>query len=238
MVGMMRAHMADPHIVRKLEAGEADRIRPCVGASYCINRLYLGLEALCLHNPATGREETIPHARDPRRPGRRDGSSWWVAGRPASRRRGSPPNAVTPSSLLEAAPGTRAARSAWRPGRPPGASDLIGITDWLAVGVPAPRRGAPARARSSEADEVLALTPGRRHRGDGRLAADAGPRRGRRPGRQHLGHHRRVRHAVDRRRPRVRRPRDGGGPVVRRAAGRRRLARASSSRRIATSGTR
>ncbi len=61
MVGMMRAHMADPHIVLKLQAGEADRIRPCVGASYCINRLYLGLEALCLHNPATGREETIPH---------------------------------------------------------------------------------------------------------------------------------------------------------------------------------
>jgi 2,4-dienoyl-CoA reductase-like NADH-dependent reductase (Old Yellow Enzyme family) len=61
MVGMTRAHMADPHIVRKLEAGEADRIRPCVGASYCINRLYLGLEALCIHNPATGREETIAH---------------------------------------------------------------------------------------------------------------------------------------------------------------------------------
>ena len=65
MVGMMRAHMADPHIVAKLERGEADRIRPCVGASYCINRLYLGLEALCLHNPATGREETIPHVTTP-----------------------------------------------------------------------------------------------------------------------------------------------------------------------------
>src|SRR4029079_16483592 len=41
MVGMMRAHMADPHIVRKLEAGQSDRIRACVGASMCINRLYL-----------------------------------------------------------------------------------------------------------------------------------------------------------------------------------------------------
>ena len=60
MVGMMRAHMADPHIVRKLEAGQADRIRTCVGASYCINRLYLGLDSLCIQNPATGREETIP----------------------------------------------------------------------------------------------------------------------------------------------------------------------------------
>lgn len=60
MVGMTRAHMADPHIVAKLERGEADRIRPCVGASFCINRLYLGLDALCLHNPATGRELTVP----------------------------------------------------------------------------------------------------------------------------------------------------------------------------------
>jgi NADPH-dependent 2,4-dienoyl-CoA reductase/sulfur reductase-like enzyme len=58
---MVRAHMADPHIVRKLEAGEEGRIRPCVGASYCLNRIYIGLDALCLHNPATGREELIPH---------------------------------------------------------------------------------------------------------------------------------------------------------------------------------
>jgi 2,4-dienoyl-CoA reductase-like NADH-dependent reductase (Old Yellow Enzyme family)/thioredoxin reductase len=61
LVGMVRAHMADPHIVRKLEAGEEGRIRPCVGASYCLNRIYIGLDALCLHNPATGREELIPH---------------------------------------------------------------------------------------------------------------------------------------------------------------------------------
>jgi N-methyl-L-proline demethylase len=71
LVGMVRAHIADPHIVRKLEAGEEDRIRPCVGASYCINRIYIGLDSLCLHNPATGREQLIPHvappAPDPRR---------------------------------------------------------------------------------------------------------------------------------------------------------------------------
>jgi NADPH-dependent 2,4-dienoyl-CoA reductase/sulfur reductase-like enzyme len=61
LVGMVRAHIADPHIVRKLEAGDEDRIRPCVGASYCINRIYVGLDSLCLHNPATGREQLIPH---------------------------------------------------------------------------------------------------------------------------------------------------------------------------------
>jgi NADPH-dependent 2,4-dienoyl-CoA reductase/sulfur reductase-like enzyme len=62
MVGMTRAHIADPHIVAKLTRGEEDRIRPCVGAGYCIDRIYVGGDALCLHNAATGRERTMPHA--------------------------------------------------------------------------------------------------------------------------------------------------------------------------------
>jgi 2,4-dienoyl-CoA reductase-like NADH-dependent reductase (Old Yellow Enzyme family)/thioredoxin reductase len=61
MVGMTRAHMADPHIVRKIMSGEEHAIRPCVGANYCLDRIYQGGEALCLHNPATGRELTMPH---------------------------------------------------------------------------------------------------------------------------------------------------------------------------------
>ncbi len=65
LVGMVRAHMADPHIVQKLQAGEEDRIRPCVGASYCLNRIYVGLDALCIHNPATGREQLVPHLSPP-----------------------------------------------------------------------------------------------------------------------------------------------------------------------------
>lgn len=62
MVGMTRAHIADPHIVRKIEAGEEHRIRPCVGATYCLDRIYEGGEALCIHNAATGREGSMPHA--------------------------------------------------------------------------------------------------------------------------------------------------------------------------------
>ena len=61
MVGMTRAHMADPHIVRKIIAGQEDTIRPCVGATYCLDRIYQGGMALCIHNPSTGREETQPH---------------------------------------------------------------------------------------------------------------------------------------------------------------------------------
>ena len=61
MVGMTRAHMADPHIVRKIEQGREEDIRPCVGATYCLDRIYQGGMALCIHNAATGREETMPH---------------------------------------------------------------------------------------------------------------------------------------------------------------------------------
>jgi NADPH-dependent 2,4-dienoyl-CoA reductase/sulfur reductase-like enzyme len=61
MVGMTRAHMADPHIVRKIMQGQEDTIRPCVGANYCLDRIYQGGEAYCIHNPATGRELTMPH---------------------------------------------------------------------------------------------------------------------------------------------------------------------------------
>ncbi|HEV2551612.1 MAG TPA: NADH:flavin oxidoreductase [Stellaceae bacterium] len=61
MVGMTRAHLADPHIARKVAEGRESEIRPCVGMGYCIDRIYVGLDALCIHNPATGREASMPH---------------------------------------------------------------------------------------------------------------------------------------------------------------------------------
>lgn len=61
MVGMTRAHMADPMIVQKVMEGREHDIRPCVGATYCLDRIYQGGEALCIHNPATGRELSIPN---------------------------------------------------------------------------------------------------------------------------------------------------------------------------------
>jgi len=67
MVGMTRAHMADPHVVRKIMEGREQDIRPCVGATYCLDRIYQGGEALCMHNAATGRELTMPHDIPPAR---------------------------------------------------------------------------------------------------------------------------------------------------------------------------
>ncbi|ARE82169.1 putative N-methylproline demethylase [Roseovarius mucosus] len=65
MVGMTRAHMADPHIVRKIIEGREADIRPCVGATFCLDRIYAAGEALCIHNAATGRELTMPHEISP-----------------------------------------------------------------------------------------------------------------------------------------------------------------------------
>lgn len=61
MVAMTRPHIADPHLVKKLMEGRADDIRQCVGAGYCIDRIYTGGDALCIQNAATGREATMPH---------------------------------------------------------------------------------------------------------------------------------------------------------------------------------
>eukprot|EP01035_Chromulina_nebulosa_P057264 gene57264-78469_t len=53
--------MTDPHIVRKIIEKREDDIRPCVGANYCLDRIYQGGLAFCIHNAATGREQTMPH---------------------------------------------------------------------------------------------------------------------------------------------------------------------------------
>ncbi len=61
MVAMTRAHIADPHIMRKILEKREDQIRPCVGATYCLDRIYENGSATCIHNPATGREGSEPH---------------------------------------------------------------------------------------------------------------------------------------------------------------------------------
>ncbi|MDH3498655.1 MAG: NADH:flavin oxidoreductase [Acidimicrobiia bacterium] len=156
MVGMTRAHMADPHIVRKLERGEADRIRPCVGASFCINRLYLGHDALCIHNPSTGRESTIPQLVERTAgPARRVvvvGGG--VAGLEAARVSAARGHTVT---LFEAAHelGGQALLAARANGR---RRELQGIVDWLIAEVG--HEGVEVRLNTpADADTVVALDP-------------------------------------------------------------------------------
>lgn len=126
LVGMTRAQMADPHLVRKIMEGREEQIRPCVGATYCLDRIYEAGEALCIHNAATSREADMPHDIGPAPAPRRTviiGAG--PAGLEAARVAGERGHDVV---LLEAMP---------RPGgqlnlatRNPRRRDLQGIIDW------------------------------------------------------------------------------------------------------------
>ncbi|WP_170378765.1 NADH:flavin oxidoreductase [Ruegeria atlantica] len=61
LVGMTRAHMADPHLVQKMASGQEDRIRLCVGLGYCVDRVNQGKDAICGQNAVTSREGFLQH---------------------------------------------------------------------------------------------------------------------------------------------------------------------------------
>ncbi len=151
MVGMTRAHIADPDIVAKLERGEEERIRPCVGMTHCMgtNR------PTCAHNPASGRELDWPQRIE--------------VGTSAARRVivvGAGPAGLEAARILaerghkvkvfEATdkPGGQmrmAATSKWR-------RDVIGVVDWRVSELE--RLGVAVQYNMlAEADEVLAENP-------------------------------------------------------------------------------
>ncbi|TKD26679.1 MAG: FAD-binding protein, partial [Mesorhizobium sp.] len=155
MVGMTRAHIADPHIVRKVMEGREHEIRPCVGATYCLDRIYEGGEALCIHNAATGREADIPHI-IPRTEGPRRnvvvvgaGAGGLEAARVAAERG----HQVT---VLEAS--SHAGGQVRLATQNPRRKELIGIIDWRLTELD--RLGVEIRYDTwAEKDDVLALSP-------------------------------------------------------------------------------
>ena len=57
LVGMARAHIADPFLVAKAQKGRLDEIRPCIACNQrCIAMVELHQPITCLMNPTAGRE--------------------------------------------------------------------------------------------------------------------------------------------------------------------------------------
>jgi N-methyl-L-proline demethylase len=155
LVGMTRAHIADPHIVAKIQAGEEDRIRPCVGASYCLDEIYQNRDAKCVHNPSTGREDRMPHrvpvATGPARTAVVIGGG--PAGLEAARVLGERGHRVIVFEAADA-PGGQIRLAASSPRR----RDLISIVEWRLA--ECKLLDVDIRTNSyAEADEVLAENP-------------------------------------------------------------------------------
>lgn len=150
MVGMTRAHIADPHLVNKIKRGEEERIRPCVGATLCSTDF-----RVCIHNAATGVEQTMTHriSEDAGEAKTAVVIGGGPAGMEVARVLAARGHKVT---LMEAQSQLGgqihlAAQIPWR-------KDLIGIADWLSEELT--HLGVDIQCDTyAEAEDVLALKP-------------------------------------------------------------------------------
>nr|CAA6805883.1 MAG: N-methylproline demethylase [uncultured Thiotrichaceae bacterium] len=149
MIAMTRAHIADPHLVNKIQQGQEDRIRPCVGATLCSTDY-----RVCIHNAATGSEQKLTHRIQPAHTLKK---AVVVGGGPAGMEAARVLATRKHQVILFEAQANLggqlqlAAQIPWR-------KDLIGIGDWLVGELEA--LNVDIRCNHyAEANDILALNP-------------------------------------------------------------------------------
>ncbi|MFN3231445.1 MAG: FAD-dependent oxidoreductase [Alphaproteobacteria bacterium] len=174
MVGMTRAHIADPDLVKKTVAGRADEVRPCIGCNQgCLGGLFEG-QMGCTVNVAVGHElrlgdDRLEPAAAPRKVLVVGGGPAGMEAARVAALRGHRVTLVEASASLG---GTlRVARLA------PKHESIGDVADWLeaemdrrGITVLLETRATPEMIREVEPDVVI-LATGASPRVDGRIAA-------------------------------------------------------------------
>lgn len=149
-VAMARALIADPEWVAKAQRAEAEDIRPCVGANWCMSSIFAQAPIACIHNPAAGQERelgagTLKRADRPKKVAVVGGGPGGMRAALTARSRG---HDVT---LFERGHELGGQVRLWS--RAPSRTELAGVADWLERQVV--KAGVQIRTQTIATEEML-----------------------------------------------------------------------------------
>jgi 2,4-dienoyl-CoA reductase-like NADH-dependent reductase (Old Yellow Enzyme family) len=127
-VALARALVADGEWVSKAQRGEGAKVRPCVGANWCMSSIFAQAPIACIHNPAAGNELELGD--DKLKPAARAKKVAVVGGGPAGLRA-----ALTAAkrghdvTLFERESTLGGQVSLWA--KAPSRTELTGVVEWL-----------------------------------------------------------------------------------------------------------